>query len=273
MELIRARSSHRKYRDEPLAPDLLEQARALVAAPPAAPFGSPARFALLADAGLTDEDFKLPGTYGMISGARAYLVGATTAGSMAWEDFGYRFEALVLGLTALGLGTCWIGGTFHRGRVGSMIQATADEIIPAISPVGLTAAKRGLLDRVVRWGAGSATRKPWEELFFDGDPTRPLARMNAGRLADAFEAVRLGPSASNKQPWRLVKDGLQVHLLLRRTPGYARLIGAVDLQRLDMGIAMCHFDLVARERGVAGRWRTDPQSFDHPDYVASWSPV
>ena len=27
-----------------------------------------------------------------------------------------------------------------------------------------------------------------------------------------------------------------------------------DLQRVDMGIAMCHFELAARERGLAGRW-------------------
>jgi len=30
-----------------------------------------------------------------------------------------------------------------------------------------------------------------------------------------------------------------------------------DLQRVDMGIAMCHFELAVREAGIEGRWVTD----------------
>lgn len=47
-----------------------------------------------------------------------------------------------------------------------------------------------------------------------------------------------------------------------------------DLQRVDMGIAMCHFELTARERGLTDRWVVDKQSIEKPDenteYIASW---
>jgi len=61
----------------------------------------------------------------------------------------------------------------------------------------------------------------------------------AGRYLDPLEMLRLGPSASNRQPWRVVKEpGREIfHLYLRRSKGYDKLIKAVDLQRLDMGIS------------------------------------
>jgi len=92
--------------------------------------------------------------------------------------------------------------------------------------------------------------------------------------------VRLGPSASNRQPWRLVRaaGGDGYHLFIRRTRAYKGLFSArgQDLQRLDMGIAMCHFELTAREAGLAGRWAVPPAAPDigalpeRTEYIASW---
>jgi hypothetical protein len=47
-----------------------------------------------------------------------------------------------------------------------------------------------------------------------------------------------------------------------------------DLQRIDMGIAMCHFDLAARELGLAGTWEASEPEIARPDglteYTATW---
>jgi hypothetical protein len=49
----------------------------------------------------------------------------------------------------------------------------------------------------------------------------------------------------------------------------------VDLQRIDLGIAMCHFELTAREDGLPGRWsRRSPDMGPvptHTQYVVSWT--
>jgi hypothetical protein len=91
--------------------------------------------------------------------------------------------------------------------------------------------------------------------------------------------VRLGPSASNHQPWRVVKEGKNWHFYLKRTPGYnerllVKLSGTADLQRIDMGIAMCHFDLTARELGLTGQWVEEEPDIDRPfellEYTATW---
>ena len=91
--------------------------------------------------------------------------------------------------------------------------------------------------------------------------------------------VRLGPSASNKQPWRVVKHDRYWRFYLRRTPGYRedlikRILDLCDLQRLDMGIAMCHFELAAREMGLKGKWIVEAVTDQYPDalteYIVSW---
>jgi hypothetical protein len=47
-----------------------------------------------------------------------------------------------------------------------------------------------------------------------------------------------------------------------------------DLQRMDMGIAMCHFELTAREQGLHGHWETLAPAIENSDelteYTVSW---
>ena len=93
--------------------------------------------------------------------------------------------------------------------------------------------------------------------------------------------VRLGPSASNKQPWRILKLGPVWHFYLHRTrkypsPAFKLLINAADLQRIDLGIAMAHFELSAAQNQLPGKWERSDPGLPLPDsvieYVTSWKP-
>jgi hypothetical protein len=52
------------------------------------------------------------------------------------------------------------------------------------------------------------------------------------------------------------------------------MLDVADIQRLDMGIAMCHFELTARELGLPGKWACAEPSIKKPDglteYTVSW---
>lgn len=61
--------------------------------------------------------------------------------------------------------------------------------------------------------------------------------------------VRLAPSAVNKQPWRIVVTDHTVNFYLRRSKGFGK-EGKLDMQMIDMGIALCHFALTAKECGL-----------------------
>ncbi|MFY9399185.1 MAG: nitroreductase family protein [Desulfomonilia bacterium] len=274
MDLIRKRRSWRSYLPEALSEGLRSQILEFIAAMDPPPFGSSLRFALV-DSPLPGRT-RTPGTYGVIKGARHTLVGVMKPSAMAFEDFGYCFESLILKCTDLGLGTCWMGATFSRDYYGSLVGLQDDEFIPILSPVGHAAEKRSFLDSIFSASSGSRNRRPFAELFFRDSLSTPLSPQDAGEYAEALEMVRFAPSALNKQPWRVVKTADGYHFLLCRTAGYRRLFPKVDLQRIDMGIAMFHFASTASALGLPGKLtRVGTAPAGGPggiEYRASWFP-
>ncbi len=274
IDLIKARTSWRKYSDQEIPKPIKQDILAQIAADQHGPFGNQARLQWLEkDIYEKAERVKL-GTYGFIAGARNFIVGAVKVDQdKNFEDYGYLLEKLILYLTDLGLGTCWVGGTFKRSEFAKTIALQDDEIIPAITPIGYPSAKRGFKDRLIRGIAGSKNRKPWSELFFLENFSFPLSPGLPGPYTSPLEMLRLAPSASNLQPWRILQYGKQFHFLLKRTPNYGKKLKSADLQRIDMGIAMCHFELTARELNLDGRWQVLKNSIHLPgavEYVVSW---
>lgn len=268
VEAIRTRRSCRTFDKRPVEP---QKAAALLALWPdgaAGPFGNPLRFRLIDIAEPDSERFGTLGTYGVIQGASLFLLASVGKGPRAMEDCGYALERIILEATRLGLGTCWLGGTFKRRGFARAMDLAAGELLPAITPLGYPGGRRSLTDRFFRFGAGSDKRKPWEELFFAGDPAAPLTREAAGSWAVPLEGVRRGPSASNKQPWRVLREGRDFLFYLCRTPGYEKLGPEILLQNIDMGIALCHFALAAEALGLPGSLTTDS-----PPPVAGWEPI
>lgn len=271
-EIIKTRKSWRSYDGRELGEDLIAKITDFTVAPGRAPFGEKVFFRLIK--AKPPGKNTVPGTYGIIRGASDFLVGSVGRSARAMEDFGYLFEKVVLYATDLGLGTCWMGGTFNRTSYAEQAGVGESLIVPAISPVGCCAQKRNMVDSITRVLAGSKNRKPWADLFFNLNLDRPLAEKDAGEYAIALEMVRLGPSASNSQPWRVVKNEAGFHFYLKRTPGYNKLFGGMDLQKIDMGIAMCHFELTAQERGLDGGW-SEVNDYPGPlpertSYIVSW---
>jgi hypothetical protein len=273
LDVIRRRASCRSFDGRPLDNNMKERLRAFFRQNTLGPFGNALRFELIDLTEAERAELKSLGTYGVIKGASLFIAGAVAKGPRAMEDFGYGMEKNILFATTLGLGTCWLGGTLNRAGFARKIGLAAEELMPAISPVAYPAGKRSLTDRAFRFMAKSDRRKPWADLFFDRIPGNPLSKENAGALEAALEAVRIGPSASNRQPWRIICEGQSCHVFLARTPGYDKLLGEIRLQEVDMGIALCHFELASAELGIAGSWQQAKPGLDAGtwEYVVSWA--
>lgn len=181
------------------------------------------------------------GTYGLLKNVPAFIGGVCDNSLESIIDFGYIFEHIILELTAQGFGTCWLGGTFKRKNYRKALED--NQIIPAISPVGYRASKRSIIDRMMRSTAQSDNRLSYNELFLD-DNLKPLNLEFDKNIMDCLNMVRKGPSASNKQPWRMIVDVDEntYHLYIARTPHYAKPL-KYDIQALDIGIALAHFEL------------------------------
>jgi len=201
----------------------------------------------------TEQPQKL-GTYGVIKGARQYIGTTIKLEPYALEALGYEMETLILHLTHLGLGTCWLGGTFNRKGFANGMNIASHEIFPIITPVGYAESKRHITEIAMRKLIKADQRKPWDKLFFINDFSTPLANDKENDYNFALEMVRLGPSASNKQPWRIVIMNQVCHFFEHKDPGYSDIF-PYDLQRIDMGIALAHFELAMKEKGVHGQLR------------------
>ena len=278
-EIIAKRFSCRSYLEDPIEESKRQKLAECMRSLPSLPFGTNMRFSLLAATAHDRDALKGVGTYGLIKKPAGFLVGAVAAGKRNFEDFGYAMEYLILRATELDLGTCWIGGIFTKSGFARKISPAHGERIPAIATIGDIADPEKAKRAVARRQPGARGRLAWEELFFDAKFAVPLTQANAGSFAAPLEMVRIGPSASNKQPWRIVKEGGNFHFFMQRTKGYGnglafRLLGVADIQRIDMGIAMCHFALTANERGIHGKWEQREPAIRTPDrqteYTASW---
>jgi nitroreductase len=239
------------------------------------PFQSRLRFGVIDGEKVRAENLFSTGSYGMIKGARFYLSALVRkAEPRPWEDIGFALEAAVLYATDLELGSCWIGGIFDRRNFGKVLGMGADELLPAVVVVGHPAARPSLRDRLVRWSAKGDLRKAPAGLFFAENWQTPLQYEKLPQWAPVLECVRLAPSASNKQPWRIISQAGSLHFYLDRDRAYSAMMPKADLQRIDMGIAICHFQLAAAEAGLMGGWTTlEPQIPNTPgkfEYITSY---
>ncbi len=263
LAVIRQRYSCRSYSGRSLPPSLRERVEALVEEPLTGPFGGNVSFGLL-EFGETSGDTPRLGTYGFISGATLYLAGSINPAFMWQTDFGYCMQKLILRLTAMGLATCWLESTYDAGALRRRYNPPPGHVIPAVSPVGFSAARRSVMDRVVKAAARGGQRRPAHQLFFSWPDGTPLDPADAPAYADALEAVRLAPSAVNRQPWRVYveSDGGTCHFFSRGRP------------RLDLGIAMRNFEELCRHDGIPGTWlRLSPApAAGSLQYVASREP-
>ncbi|MBN1397261.1 MAG: nitroreductase family protein, partial [Bacteroidetes bacterium] len=241
------------------------------------PLATKARFELIAATENDTKSLKGLGTYGFIKNPAGFIVGAVEQGCYNLEDYGYLLEKIVLNATEIGLGTCWVGGLFTKSNFAKKINIHKSEIIPAVAAIGYSSEDK--LREIMRRKMNADRRLPSSQLFFSDAFDHPLKINSADPFSTILEMVRLAPSASNKQPWRIVKIGNAWHFYLQRTKGYGKgtltfgIFRIADLQRVDIGIAMCHFELTAESLGLHGKWSfADPElmTAEGTEYVVTW---
>ena len=252
-DLIRKRYSCRSFDGRGLEAELLA---ALVNFPAGLelPFATRLRFGMIDGQKVRAENLFSTGSYGMIKGVRFYLTALVARDApRPWEDIGFALEAAVLYATALDLGSCWIGGIFDRRNFAKALGMGENERLPAVVALGRPAARPSLRDRLVRWSAKGNMRKDPAGLFFDGNWGSPLAIAASGPWGRVLEGVRLAPSASNKQPWRVIRLGGAFHFFLDRDKAYGKLMPLADLPAHRHGHRHVPFPARGRRGRLDGR--------------------
>ena len=232
LNIIKSRKSVRSFDGKPLSAEdrnKLEQYMEAIANP----FGVPVRFVLLDAKG---NGLSSP----VLTGETMYVAGIVKKGNYADVAFGFSLEKLVLYAWSLGIGTTWIGGTMKRELFEQAAGVSDDEMMPCMSPLGYPAKKHSVKETLMRKGVGADSRLSTDKLFFDRTWSVPLNAEDSDELCDLMEMVRWAPSAVNKQPWRIIAADGSFHFYEKQDKGYVS-EKTGDLQKVDVGIALCHF--------------------------------
>ena len=231
LKTIKGRKSVRTFDGRPVSPEDREKLEQYIRTI-TNPFGVPVRFVLL-DAG--EHGLSSP----VLAGESLYVAGIVDKAPRADVAFGYAFEKLVLYAWSLGIGTTWIGGTMKRELFEKAAGVSEGEMMPCVSPLGYPAKRRALKEIMMRKGVGADSRLPAEKIFFDSAWDAGLSAEKQTSIADLIEMVRWAPSAVNKQPWRVIDSDRDFHFYEKHDKGYiSEKTG--DLQKIDVGIALCH---------------------------------
>lgn len=245
-DLIRQRKSVRTFDGKPLS---VEDRSALEAYmdSPTNPFSIPITFRLL-DA----KEYGLSSP--VIVGADTYLAAKVEKVPNFEIAYGYSFEKVCLYALSRGIGTVMLAASLSRAAFEKAMEVKDGEVMPVASPVGYPAEKKSIRESLMRKGLKADDRKPFDQLFFEGGFNHPLPQTNP--YAKALEMARWAPSAGNGQPWRAVVDGDSVHFYEAKSMKNSPL---GDIQKVDVGIALAHFDMTLEEEGVKGTYSfSDP---------------
>lgn len=155
----------------------------------------------------------------------AYMIAEQGMERMA-TSAGVSGEAFILEATAMGVGTCWVAGSYRRGAVNVDLQP--GERLLAVTPLGLPENPDEMPPR---------RRKNLSQIGLTEPSSWPLWAYHAA------ESVRIAPSAVNLQPWRLHYAGHALQLMTN---------GKTDT--LDMGIALLHMEAAMEGRKHLWKW-------------------
>jgi nitroreductase len=188
------------------------------------------------------------GSYGKVKGAPTLIA---FIGDMndphVHEKVGYTGEGIILEATAMGLATCWVGGSmfFRRGVAASLLGIRESEKVLAVTPVGRPVGEPTVEETAMTGFGLFHRRRPLEDMVTGLEPAEWPYWIKA-----ALEAARLAPSAINRQPWRfhVEPDSITVSI---DSPSFDFGIS----KRLDCGIAMLHIEVAALNSLAKGEWR------------------
>lgn len=237
LEAIDKRISRRTYLDSPVDTNKFNMLSPIVYK-----FNQEAnlRMELIVDGG--DAFSKLSRSYGFFKNVHTILAMKGLAKDPHHcEKLGYYGELLVLEATSLGLGSCWVGGSFDRGS--QIFHIGKDEKLQYVITLGECLIEKSLKEKLIHGLSHRRTIKVEDLIVGSGNVNKlPV------EFIEAMKAVHKAPSAMNAQPVRFEYTNGEVY-------AYHKNPSVKD--SVDLGIAKAHFVVKAGgsfDWGNGGKW-------------------
>lgn len=208
-EAIKSRHSVRYYRNEPIAEETRAELEALIGACNAE---SGLHMQLIVE---DPECFDtLLAHYGMFKNVRNYIavVGPKDMANLE-EKGGYYGQKVVIAAQQMGLNTCWVAGTYKRGKCKAVLE-DGEKIVCVIA---------------IGYGESEGTRhksKPLSKICDIPEADMPVWFKNG------VKAAMMAPTAMNQQKFMISLDGEEPVITA----------GAGPMTKIDLGIVKYNFE-------------------------------
>lgn len=255
---IRRRISIRHYESRPVPEEVLQAVIGSGQNTVALDDGIRIHFHLVKEGRLVAERMTpLTGTRLLFGSAPHFIIATSEEKPLFMLNMGFRMEQMILFATQHGLGTCWVGGMFAEERIGAFVGLDRGERVIALTPLGYpdTSFYGRVTHDLFELGAMNfGRRKPLQQIAFGPEWGSPLETEDK-ELLEALECARLSPSWANTQPWRFLVTGKEIIAVADAKGRYSSIRDGKHYYCLDVGIAMAHFFLAAKEMGWSGSWQ------------------
>ncbi len=246
-EFLRLRRSVRNFTDKPLDAESVKTLKAEITMINTHEAGM--YFELVTDDASPFEGFKA--SYGMFRGVRNYIaVVAETSYPDALERAGYFAEHIVMKAVSLGMGTCFVGGTFAADR--AKVNLRAGRKLLFLIALGYAADRSQTLLSGMAMKFAHRHDRPYQDFYVPAEGySLEKASSQLPWLVNGLKGVACAPSSLNKQPVRIRPK-------LQGAPGSAgRLTVTASVEDeggnnlIDLGISKYNF---AKAAGGVWEW-------------------
>jgi hypothetical protein len=168
------------------------------------------------------------------------------------ENIGFLGEQVVLQLTKLGIGSCWLGSPIDESVLRNIIEMSSEQKYVIMIALGYPVEKLSKVEQRKRISI--------KELMIEEKNTE---------YEFIFKALLSAPSAVNSQPWRINLIENRIDLYKKDSFIMNKLLG--NYGKLDMGIGLSHIYFASKEFGYCPKITNidDPIKFKDTEYCFS----
>lgn len=200
---------------------------------------------------------------GLMIKAPQYLLFSTQIIKNHQINVGYFVEKILLQLKDKDVDSCWIDIPEAGDIVKEVLDLQTDEEIAALIGIGYdnnetkvvntmdTGDNYSKSDMKIVENNVSPRLSMNEVVYIEkwGEKTSVEAFIDLA-LDDVFRYALMAPSSYNRQPWRFILKGKELHLFIREDD-----FAHNELNLLDAGIIMLYIEILMRDSSIVGSWK------------------
>lgn len=272
-QAILSRRSVRRYDAQPLDEGTLAQVREIV--DQVEPLVPENRFAAQPRRQQSGANWgALIGGYGHFLSPPHFLVPFVVGERHPLLDLGYRTEQIAVRLSAMGIGSCFVGALHREEVLRARFGLPAGARLAALLVFGRPTQALGgrAVNSLLRLATGATSKLAADRLFYRDTFAETVAP--PPKLAPLIEAGRNAPSAVDAQPWRFLwRDGRLFLFVRVRNRRYGTGAGQ-DYRFHDAGGCLANISLALAAVGRAALWQIyEGDEAEIPEHPSELQPL